>query len=249
MYEKELKTAISAVKRSEKTFRKYFGTKTKVEEKDGNWRNLVSYADKKIESEIKAGLRRVFPSHGFICEEGGRINAEAEYVWTIDPIDGTTNYLRGVPDCTIAVSLLQDQKPVLGIVFAPLLGRLYTAAAGQGARLNGKKISVAKSKNPARAFGGIAWGKDLEFAPWIFSKVIKETRTLRIAGSTALALAQVADGSFDFFCGKKIPDIWDSAPGQLLVEEAGGSFLVSRRQKVQIAGNASIARKLQKIIV
>ena len=96
MYEKELKIAITAVKASEKTFRKYFGTKTKLESKSGDFRNLVSLADKTIEQEIKDILVARFPTHGFIGEEGGAGNSHAKLQWVLDPIDGTSKSVCGL---------------------------------------------------------------------------------------------------------------------------------------------------------
>ncbi|MBI2637602.1 MAG: hypothetical protein HYW88_01755, partial [Candidatus Sungbacteria bacterium] len=115
MYQKELQIAIQAVKKSEPTFRKYFGTKTKVQKKGGNYRNLVSYADKKIEVDIKKFLMKIFPSYGFIGEENGGFNSKAEFVWALDPIDGTTNYLQGLPYCAISLALLRQGKPIVGV--------------------------------------------------------------------------------------------------------------------------------------
>ena len=94
MYEKELKIAIEAVKKAEPTFRKYFGTKTKVQTKEGNYRNLVSFADKKIETDIKKFLLNRFPQYGFIGEEYGGFNSNAEFVLVLDAIDGNSNYLQ-----------------------------------------------------------------------------------------------------------------------------------------------------------
>lgn len=247
MYEKELKIAISAVKKSEKTFRRYFGTKTQVTSKLGDYRNLVSLADKKIEAEIKKYLVDRYPAYGFVGEELGQKNAIADMVWVLDPIDGTTNYLHGLPDCTVALALLKKGKPILGVVAAPLLGRIYSAVAGQGAFLNGKKIKVAKIKNMRDAFGAYGWGKDPNFAVKNFPGLVKQTLKVRVAGSAALALCQVADGSFDFFYGKKIPFIWDYAAGQIILEEAGGKFVQDQASTKIVAANKSLAAKFSRL--
>ena len=246
MYENELKTAISAVKKAEPTFRKYFGTQTNVQSKSGDYRNLVSYADKKIETDIKKFLMARFPDYGFIGEEHGTSNGGAEFVWALDPIDGTTNYLHALPDCTIALGLLRRGRPVLGVVFAPLHGNIYTAAKGRGAFRNGKRIRASKVGAIRNAFGAFGWGKEPRFAARHFPSLVRRTLKLRVAGSAALTFCQVADGTFDFFYGNIIPNVWDYAAGQIILEEAGGRLLTSKNAKTFVAANPALGKKFLK---
>lgn len=247
MYSKELKIAIEAVKKSEPTFRKYFGTKTKVEMKGGNFRNLVSYADKKIETDIKKILLKQFPTYGFIGEELGNINTNASFVWALDPIDGTTNYLQGLPDCAISLALLKNSRPVVGVVSAPLLNRVYTANLKGGAKLNGKKIQVSKTKDLKFAFGSVGWGRDIEFAIKTIPLLLPKIRKLRVPGSAALGICYVASGNYDFFVDKTM-NVWDYAAGQIILEEADGKFYETKNPSLQIAANEKLVQKIFKLI-
>jgi len=246
MYEKALKTAIEAVKKAEKTFRKYHGTKTKVEVKEGNYRNLVSYADKKIERETKAFLLKRFPNYGFIGEEYGNTNTEAEFVWAYDPIDGTTNYLQGLPDCAISLGLLRKGKPVVGVVSAPFVNHFYSARYQGGATRNGKKISASKVGEPAEAFGSVGWGRDINFAKKTIPRLLPKIRKLRVPGSATLGLCYVADGGYDFFADKSMK-IWDYAGAKIILEEAGARLFISEKPKLQIASNPRLLKKLRKL--
>lgn len=243
MYEKELKIAIQAVKKAEKTFRRYHGTKTKVQIKGGNYRDLVSYADKKIEHDTKRFLLKKFPSYGFLGEESGTTNEAAEFVWVLDPIDGTTNYLQGLPDCAISLALLKNEKPVVGVVSAPFVSRFYTARYHGGAQLNGKKIKTSKVSQPALAFGSIGWGRNVKFAIKTVPKFLLRIRKLRVPGSAALGLCYVAEGAYDFFLDPSIK-IWDYAAAQIIIEEAGGTFLQISKPRLSIAANKKLATDL-----
>lgn len=247
MFEKELKIAQEAVKKAEPTFRKYFGTKTKVKTKEGNYRNLVSYADKKIETDIKKFLFKKFPQYGFIGEEFGSFNHQAEYVWVLDAIDGTSNYLQGIPDSPISLGLLKNKKPTVGVVFAPQLNKLYTGISKKGAWLNGKKIKVAKVTDPKMAFTCLGWARNLDWAAKIFPKILPKTLKLRVLGSNALALCNVASGSYDAYVTVHM-DIWDYAAAQVILEEAGGKLLVSKKPRLQIAANKTLAKRLLKLL-
>lgn len=243
MYEKELKIAIQAVKKAEKTFRRYHGTKTKVEMKEENYRNLVSFADKKIEREIMAFLLKRFPDYGFIGEEYGNKNEMAEYVWALDPIDGTTNYLQGLPDCTISLGLLKNNEPIVGIVSAPFVNRFYTALEGSGAKLNGQKIKVSETKRVNLAFGSLGWGRDVEFGVKTIPLLLPHIRKFRVPGSASLALCYVANGYYDFFIDKSMK-IWDYAAAQIILEEAGGRLIISKKPDIKIAANNELAKKI-----
>lgn len=246
MYEKELKIAIQAVKKSEKTFRKYFGTKTQVKMKNGNRLDLVSYADKQIESEIKNFLKVKFPSYGFIGEEHGSANSNAEFVWALDPIDGTANYLQGISYCSVSLGLLRNGKPIVGVISVPELNLLYTGRLGGGARLNGKVIQVSKVKDITNSFGSLGWGRDLNFGIKWLPIILKKIRKMRIPGSAAVAFGYVAQGLYDFIIHASL-NIWDYAAGKIIVEEAGGEFIVSKSPDIQIAANKALAAKLFKL--
>lgn len=241
-YKKELKIAIAAVKASEPTFRKYFGTETKVQTKDGDFRNIATLADRKIERDVKNYLARRFPDYGFIGEENGHFPTRSAYSWVLDPVDGTSNYVHGHPECAISLALLKNKKPVMAVVFAPALNELYIARLGAGATCNGKKLKVSKISDVKRSFGAIGWSRNLNFAVWLFSKILTHILTTRVAGSGTMALCYTAKGTYDFFVGRGGSAIWDTAPGELIIKEAGGSFMSN--SKIQIAANKTLAAKL-----
>lgn len=246
MYEKELKLAISAVKKAEKTFRKYFGTKTKVEHKNNNPRDLVSFADKKIERDIKKNLIKEFPHYGFIGEESGLMNPNAEYKWVLDPIDGTSNYLQGSSDCAISLALIKNNEPVVGVVLEPILEHLYTARKNAGAKMNGKTIHVSPISDPKKAYGSFGWGRDRNFAKKMFPKLVPVVGKMRVLGSAAVTLCDVAQGVSDFLIGSGMK-IWDYAASQIILEEAGGIFINSEKPAIQIAANPVLSKKLLKL--
>ncbi len=247
MYEKELQIATQAVKKAEPTFRKYFGTKTQVKKKGGNPLDLVSYADKKIEKEIRDFLFKKFPAYGFIGEESGHFNSNAKLIWTLDPIDGTANYLQGLSYCATSLALLQNGKPVVGVISAPILGLLYTGSYKNGSWLNGTKLNAAKEQEIKNAFGTIGWGRDVQFGVKIIPKILPKIRKLRVPGSAVLSICYVAQGIFDFYVHKRM-NIWDYAAGQIIVEEAGGIFLETKKPQIQIAGNKILVPKLLKLL-
>lgn len=243
MYEKELKIAIEAVKSAEPTFRKYFGTRTKVEIKGGNYRDLVSYADKKIQREIKAFLKKRFPGTGFIGEENNETESDSGTAWVLDPIDGTGNYLRGLPDCSISLALMANGKFVAGVVYAPFLGKIYTAAKGTGANLNNRPIRVRGVKQPDKAFGGMGWGRNVKFARNLFPKLVSTVMKLRVPASASLGICYTAQGSYDFFVDREMK-IWDYAASSIILEEAGGELILSKKPQLQVAANPFLARKI-----
>jgi len=243
MYERELKIAIQAVKKSAITFRKYFGLKTNVRIKRGDYRNLVSLADTKIENEISKFMAGHFPDHGFHGEETGLARGDSKFVWVLDPVDGTTNYIQGHPECVISLALLKEGKPVVGVVYAPVLGELYTATLGGGAECNGKKISVSNVKEIKKSFVALAWAKNLDFAVRMFPRILPNILTLRVAGSATLAFCYIARGTYDFFFGRSGGPIWDTAAGEIMIREAGGETLYLP-SGIQIAANKVLAAKL-----
>lgn len=222
MYERELKIAIQAVKKAEPTFRKYFGKKTKVEMKGGNYRNLVSYADKKIEIDIKKFLLKHFPNYGFIGEEYGEQNQQAEFVWVLDPIDGTTNFTQKIPYSAIVIALMKSNDIVLGLTYNPITKDMYFAKSGKGAYHNGRRIKTSKISSLEKSFGSLGWGKNFVHGSKLASVFIKEARKIRVNGSTALSMCEVANGRYDFFVSSGDIHLWDIAAGVIIVKEAGG---------------------------
>lgn len=243
MYEGELKLAVQAVDRAENTFRKYHGVRTATEQKQGDYRDLVSDTDRRIEETIRDFLRRHTPEHGFLGEESGPFKTDSEFVWVLDPIDGTTNYLQGLPECAISLALTRSKHPVVGVVSAPLLNQLYTARLGGRARHNGRRIRVAQTTQVLTAVGALGWGRQMDFAVSVFPRLLPLVRKLRMPGSAALAMCRVAQGSYDFLVATGM-NSWDFSAAQIVLEEAGGHFQSWANPPLQIAGNKALVRKL-----
>lgn len=217
-----LKTAISAAKLAGPDFKKYFGKPRHIKLKGGDIHNQVTEVDVKLEQKITAHIKKSFPGAQFIGEELAPNNREnlGEVFWIIDPIDGTTNYIQGIPMCCVSVAAWDKNGPLAGVLYNPIQNQIYTASRGQGAFLNGKQIKVSSTKQLKKALGGVGW-----FAPKdglkLFSNLIFSGRKLRVFATTAWQLGLVASGTFDFFCSSDL-HIWDVAAGLLIVQEAGG---------------------------
>ncbi len=198
----------------------------KVESKGEN--NFVTEIDRKAEQEIIYHLQKAYPDHAFLCEESGETgNPDAAYRWIIDPIDGTTNFVRGIPHFCISIACVYNGQLEHAVVLDPIRREEFTASRGRGAQLNGRRVRVTMAPTlegtligtgipfKARAEQHIpAYMKSLE-------AVASETAGIRRAGSAALDLAYVAAGRLDGFWEIGL-NKWDIAAGILLVREAGG---------------------------
>ncbi len=193
-----------------------------VVEKDRN--DFASEVDRNAEAEILRELKRAFPKHAFLAEESGA-TGHGRHVWVIDPLDGTSNYLRGVPHFAVSIALLEGGEPVLGVVFDPLRSELFTALKGGGAFVNDRRMRVAqrRSLDGALVSTGFPFRQHQHLdAHWAMTRaVLIAAHDIRRTGSAALDLAYVACGRFDayFEAGVKA---WDVAAGSLLMREAGG---------------------------
>ena len=188
-------------------------------------RDPVSYVDRTAEALLQEGCHRLLPEAGFILEETGLSNSENEFVWVIDPLDGTKNFVHGLPLFGISVALLHRGSPVLGMVYAVPQDELFWAVKGQGAYLGDKRLSVSTYTDPDKLLvvTGFMY-RDPERAEKYFQVLVEVMRRyggLRRLGSAALDLAYVAAGRLDVFYEMDL-NPWDVAAGSLLVQEAGG---------------------------
>jgi len=187
--------------------------------------DFVTFVDKTAEQMLVKALHQILPEAGFIAEEGTSTVRGIRYNWVIDPLDGTTNFLHGIPCFSISVALVDGDEPVIGVVYEINLDECFSATKGGGAFLNGKPIRVSSQKNMDRAL--IATGfpyNDYALLPkymLIFEHLIRTSSGLRRLGSAAADLAYVACGRFEFFFEYSLKH-WDVAAGILLVTEAGG---------------------------
>ena len=191
---------------------------------DKGYNDFVTEVDLASEKEIIRVLRTSFPDHAFLGEESG-LTHQAENIWIIDPLDGTTNFLHGFPQYCISIALEQKGEITQAVIYDPNRNDLFTATKGQGAYLNQRRMRVSnKSKLKESILGTGFPFRDFQHLPVylkIFEEVVRGTSGIRRPGSAALDLAYVAAGWFDGFFEINLSK-WDIAAGGLLVSEAGG---------------------------
>ncbi len=187
--------------------------------------SLVSYVDRTAERRLVAGLKALLPEAVFLTEEETVAKGNGTWQWIIDPLDGTTNFLHGLPCYAISVALRKDDEIVLGIVHEITRNESFYAWKGGGAWMNGSKISVSSTKKLKHALiaTGFPYRDFARIRPYFtaFENLMKCTRGLRRFGAAAVDLAWVACGRFDGFFEYGLSP-WDVAAGILLVQEAGG---------------------------
>lgn len=196
----------------------------KVEKKGHN--DFVSYVDKGAEEIIVNGLKDLIPGAAFHTEEATVERTEAEYLWVIDPLDGTTNFIHGVPCFAVSIALLQNKEPILGVIYEINQDEMFTGIKGNGTKLNGQPIKVSTCENVSESLLGTGFpyydyhlmDKYLD----LFRHLMQHSRGLRRPGSAATDLAYTAAGRFDAFYEYSLSP-WDVAAGVLLVREAGGT--------------------------
>jgi myo-inositol-1(or 4)-monophosphatase len=195
----------------------------KVQSKDFN--DFVSEVDHAAEQAIIDTLKYAYPDHGFLGEESGKSNAEAENIWIIDPLDGTTNFLHNFPVYCVSIALQQKGVLTQAVIYDPVRNDLFTATKGRGAFLNDKRIRVAnRSKLQASLIATGFPFRDfthLDTYLAMLKDMIKNTTGIRRPGSAALDLAYMAAGYTDGFFEIGLSS-WDVAAGGLIVQEAGG---------------------------
>ncbi|HEY0842344.1 inositol monophosphatase family protein [Methylotenera sp.] len=189
------------------------------------YNDFVSEVDRSAEQAIIDILKDAYPDHGFWGEESGHDNHEADNIWIIDPLDGTTNFLHGFPQYCISIALQQKGVLTQAVIYDPVRNDLFTATKGRGAFLNDKRIRVTNRSKLQDSL--IATGfpyrdfTHLDAYMGMFKDMIKKTTGLRRPGSAALDLAYVAVGWVDGFFEINL-SAWDIAAGGLIVQEAGG---------------------------
>jgi len=194
-----------------------------VSEKSRN--DFVSEVDRAAEQVLIATIRKSYPDHGFLAEESGSHDG-GDYTWIIDPLDGTTNFLHGFPQFAVSVACRHRDRMEVGVVLDPLRGELFTAARGEGAQLDGRRLRVTQRLGLDGALIGTGF-PFRENKRWLkpylamLEYVMDNTAGVRRPGAAALDLAYVAAGRLDGFWEVGLAP-WDTAAGNLLITEAGG---------------------------
>jgi myo-inositol-1(or 4)-monophosphatase len=187
--------------------------------------DLVTDVDRAAEATILARLRAAFPHHGILAEESGGEARSEGFQWLVDPLDGTTNFAHGHPHCAVSLALLNDQRPLLGVIFDPGRDELFVAVEGAGAELNGRPLRVSRTDELDHSLmtTGFAYDRRQRADAYVplFQAFMVRTQGVRRMGAASLDLAWVAAGRFDGFWEYGL-NPWDVAAGLLLVTEAGG---------------------------
>uniref|UniRef100_A0A7V3E7W6 Inositol-1-monophosphatase n=1 Tax=Ignavibacterium album TaxID=591197 RepID=A0A7V3E7W6_9BACT len=248
---------IQIAKEAGEIIRNAYRTKFSIEIKENNVKNLVTEVDKKSEQTIIEFIRKNFPSHNILAEEGGEKKSSSDYIWVIDPLDGTTNFAHGLPIFSVSIGVQYKEETIAGVVYDVMRDVVYSAEKGSGAFENGKKISVSSnekieesllvtgfpynvSENPEKAFER-------------FIVMLKTARAVRRLGSAAIDFCYVANGVFDGFWEVHL-NPWDICAGKLIVEEAGGKVTdfngnpISIFNKTILSTNGKIHNKMIELL-
>ena len=232
---------IKATEKASKSVIRDFGEVEKLQVSKKGPRDFVTKTDKHVEKILIEELSKTKSNYSFLSEEVGKIeNKDKENIWIIDPIDGTTNFLHGIPHFAICVALESNKEIISGLIYDPIKDEMFYAEKNNGSYLNNKRIRVSKKKNINEC---------------LFASNGKKFRnvelTKRNSGSAALDLAYVASGRFDGFFQEKL-NLWDIAPGIVLIEEAGGIINKADIKKINdievITSNPNINEKMLKIL-
>jgi len=253
-----LNVMIKAARQAARTLKRDFGEVEHLQVSVKGPGNFVTAADRKAEEILLQELTKARPGYGFLGEEGGRHEgADKTHTWIVDPLDGTTNFLHGIPQFSISIALERDGIIVAGLVYNPANDEFFTSERGQGAFLNDKRLRVAGRQRLGDAL--IACGLphlgrgDLVLAGKELAAVQPRVAGLRRFGSAALDLAWIAAGRFDGYWERDLCP-WDIAAGILLVREAGGfvtdldgSDGMMTKGHI-IAGNETMHRELLRLL-
>ena len=224
-----LSVAISAAQIAGEVIQRGAGDLAKLQVEQKELHDYVSEVDRESEAQIRAIVAKHFPQHAFMGEEHGfKGDHAAEYQWIVDPLDGTTNFLRGIPHYAVSIAVTQHAKLLHAVVYDPSKDELFVASKGGGASLNGQVIRVIELPNVRSAllatgvpFSGQNLAEVDSFSNTMQALLAKQTSGIRRLGSAALDLAYVAAGRYDGYWEAMLKP-WDIAAGVLLVEEAGG---------------------------
>ena len=221
--------------------------------------DIVTEADREVEALIRARLHEARPGDGFLGEESGAAESTTGLTWVVDPIDGTVNYAYGLPSYNVSIAAVsgsadpQTWEALAGAVFAPVLGELFTAAAGEGAKLGEQALAVSEA-TAAGALLATGFGYDPSTHDGDIEtvrRVMPMARDLRRMGAAAIDLAYVAAGRLDGYFERGLKP-WDFAAGALLVAEAGGAvsrFDLDSPRPMLIAGSADVHDRLRERIL
>ena len=232
-----LNTAIQAARQAGNYLLRMMDDIKKLHIEEKSPYDFVTQADKNAERIIINAIHKLYPDHKILTEESGEVGpvesessestqqADSDYTWIIDPLDGTLNFTHGYPHFSVSIALQHKEQVECGVVYSPTDDALFTAIRGQSAQLNNRRLRLPATKNPKQSL--IAFGlpvrerQDFPAHQKAFEQVFNTYQDIRITGSAALDLANIAAGKLDG-CIVSGLSPWDMAAGVLLVQEAGG---------------------------
>jgi myo-inositol-1(or 4)-monophosphatase len=186
--------------------------------------DILAEADTKSENLIIKKIKENFPTHSILSEESGEKDGETEFLWVIDPVDGTINFERHINEYCVSIALEQNGELVLGVIYQVATDKMFVAIKGQGAYLNEKRISVSDETELINTLFATENSSKMDIRMEDFEillKICEKIRGVRIFGSGALHLAAVCEGHIDFYYKTRF-NYWDIAAGTVLIREAGG---------------------------
>ena len=220
-----LNVAVMAARRGGDTLIRNLNKLDKIKVEQKGRHDFVSEADRTAERAVIGTILKHYPDHAILAEESGA-QGESDYLWIIDPLDGTTNYLHGFPVFAVSVGLMHNGRLEHGTVYDPLRQELFTASRGSGAQLDGRRIRVSRNTSMDRALLGTGFpfrDSNIALPPYLkmLEKAICNTAGVRRPGAAALDLCYVGAGRLDAFWETGLSK-WDLAAGALIIREAGG---------------------------
>ncbi|MEM0515559.1 inositol-1-monophosphatase [Pseudoalteromonas sp. YIC-827] len=221
-----LNIAIRAARNAGKVILRACEDLSKVEATQKGTNDFVTSVDKEAEAVIRETILKAYPNHSIVGEELGQHDgSDADYLWVVDPLDGTTNFIKDIPHFAVSIALKVKGRIEQAVIYDPIRGELFTASRGQGAQLNSKRIRVSNAKDLSGTVlaTGFPFKQKHHMDAYMeaFKALFVHTSDIRRAGSAALDMAYVAAGRVDGFFEIGLKP-WDTAAGQLLVKEAGG---------------------------
>ncbi len=208
-------------------------------------RELVTKTDIRVNQFIISKIKQAYPDHGILSEEEGLVedNKKSGYMWVVDPLDGTTNFVMRHTFFTTTLALLKDGEPIMGVIYAPYTRELFVAEKGKGARRNEMKMNVSNENKLDKSFLCFAYShekKSLQRAVSAYQHFEFKARSMRHFGSSSLELAFVASGRVDGMIITPPVRIWDVAAGMLMVQESGGKVSDFHGNNKRIAFNGLV---------
>lgn len=205
----------------------FFEKPKKIRIKKDN--SLVTEADIQSETLVRNKITKRFPEHGILGEESGLKRSTSHYYWCIDPLDGTTNFVRGIPVFAVSIALLYRNKPIVGVVYDPVSKNLFCAAKGEGSFLNNTPLKPPKSIPQKELMFAVQSEYDGR-VPGYLNQILKKAK-IRSIGVASLHVCYVAAGWVDCYIGDRC-SLWDIAGGSIILTEAGGVISKPNGKKI-----------------